>query len=453
MGNQTPSENVASISSIEAEQSVLGAILLDSEAYDIAASIISPDDFTTRENRLIFEAFGAMLSAGVAVDVVTVFDHLQTAGAKIKEPLRYLNELAQSTPGASNVARYAEIVRGRSIRRALSRVGAKLIDLAHHTGGRDIATLIDEAQQSILALSDNARRNDAGFVSLNSVLFRVMERVDELSQREDSSEVTGIPTGFTDLDARTTGMQPGELWIIGGRPSMGKTSLAMNIAENAARLSEKPAMVVSLEMPNEQLGVRLVASAGRLNQHRFRIGKISDDEWPRVTHAVTQLSSTPIYLLEESMLTPSALRTHLRRAQREVGGEFGLIVVDYLQLMYSDRAGNEVRAVEVAEISRALKNIATDFKVPVLALSQLNRGLENRPNKRPIMADLRESGSIEQDADVIMFVYRDEVYNPDTADRGTAEAIIAKQRNGPLGTIRLTFNASATRFENFIAEH
>ncbi|NTZ84379.1 replicative DNA helicase [Burkholderia metallica] len=453
MSEQSPSQSTNSISSIEAEQSVLGAILLDSTAYDVAASIISPDDFTTRDNRLIFEAFGAMLVAGVAVDVVTVFDHLQTAGAKIKEPLRYLNELAQSTPGASNVARYAEIVRGRSIRRALSRVGAKLIDLAHNTGGRDIATLIDDAQQSVLALSDSARRNETGFVSLNSVLFQVMERVDELSQRGGGSEITGIPTGFADLDARTTGMQPGEMWIIGGRPSMGKTSLAMNIAENAARLSEKPAMVVSLEMPNEQLGVRLVASAGRLNQHRFRIGKIADDEWPRVTHAVTQLSNTPIYLLEESILTPSALRTHLRRAQREIGAEFGVVVVDYLQLMYSDRAGNEVRAVEVAEISRALKSIAKEFNVPVVALSQLNRGLENRPNKRPVMADLRESGSIEQDADVILFVYRDEVYNPDTPDRGTAEAIIAKQRNGALGTIRLTFNASATRFEDFISEH
>ncbi|VWD22837.1 replicative DNA helicase [Burkholderia contaminans] len=452
MNDLSPKLNPVSINAIEAEQSVLGAILLDNGAYDTAASILSSDDFTTRDNRLIFDAFGHMLADGRAVDVITVFDYLQATRANIKEPLQYLNELAQSTPGASNVMRYAEIVRGRSIRRALSRVGAKLIDIAHNTGGRETAALIDDAQQSVLALSDSARLNGAGFVPLNSVLFGVMERVDELSQREDRTGVTGIPTGFVDLDARTTGMQPGELIVIGGRPSMGKTSLAMNIVENAARISGKPSMVVSLEMPNEQLGVRLVASAGRLNQHRFRVGNIGADEWPRVTHAVTQLSNTPIHLLEESMLTPSALRTHLRRAQREVGGEFGVVVVDYLQLMYSDRGGSEVRAVEVAEISRALKNIATDFKVPVIALSQLNRGLENRPNKRPIMADLRESGSIEQDADVIMFVYRDEVYNPDTADRGIAELIIAKQRNGPLGTVRLTFNASATRFENFNAE-
>ncbi|CAN0621543.1 Replicative DNA helicase [Burkholderia multivorans] len=449
MENHLLVADVSAISAVEAEQSLLGAILLDNDAYDIAASIISADDFTVRDNRLIFEAVGQMIAAGREVDMITVFDFVQTTGAKIDKPLQYLNELAQKTPGASNVARYAEIVRGRSMRRALARVGAKLIDLAQHTGGRDIAELIDEAQGAVLALSESARQNSAGFVSLNDVLFDVMGRVDEQSQCGDESGITGTPTGFADIDARTTGMNPGELIIIGGRPSMGKTSLAMNIAENAARLSRKPSMVVSLEMPNEQLGVRLVASAGRLNQHRLRTGRLADDEWPRVTHAVTQLADTPIYLLEESALTPAALRTHLRRAQRTAGVEFGVIVIDYLQLMYSDRRSSDMRSQEVADISRALKAIAKEFKVPVIALSQLNRGLENRPNKRPIMADLRESGAIEQDADVIMFVYRDEVYNPDTPDKGTAEIIIAKQRNGPLCTVRLAFQNAFTRFENF----
>jgi replicative DNA helicase len=443
-----PTGPTGPIASIESEHAVLGALLLDNSVYDRIGDMVAADDFTLTENRLIFQTIAGLILAQHQADVVTVFERLQSSGAKIKRPLEYLNELVQSTPSAANVVRYAEIVRNRSMLRGCLRTARQVIDLCHHTGGREVSEIIDQAQASFLRLSDTERRKDDGFRPMQGTLARVLERIDELSQREDKRGVTGTATGFDDLDRRLDGMHEGELIIVGGRPSMGKTSFAMNIAEHVAARLQLPAAVVSMEMPEEQLVTRMLASVSRVNQHRLRTGTLDEEDWSRVTHGVQVMSGADIRMLEGASLTPSMLKTRLRRLHRECG-QLGVVVIDYLQLMSGDGANPEMRAVEVSSISRALKQIATELRVPVIALSQLNRGLEQRPNKRPVMSDLRESGSIEQDADVILFIYRDEVYNPDSSDKGTAEIIIAKQRNGPIGTVRLAFQNAITRFENF----
>ncbi|MDR3386911.1 MAG: replicative DNA helicase [Rudaea sp.] len=448
MGATDPLEARDPIASIESEQAVLGALMLDNGAYDRIGTLVAADDFTLSEHRAIYQAITQLILSQRQADAVTVYERLQTMGASIKRPLQYLNEIVQATPSAANIARYAEIVRNRSLLRGIKRAARQAIDLCHNTSGREPSDILDQAQAAFLRLSDVDSRKDDDFQPIQPALTRVIERIDELYHRENKGGITGIPTGFDDLDRRLDGMHEGELIIVGGRPSMGKTSFAMNIAEHVAVHAGLPVGVVSLEMPAEQLTMRMLAATARVNQHRLRMGSLEDEDWSRVTHGVQTMVDAGIHILEASALTPSRLKGKLRKLRRECG-RLGAIVIDYLQLMSGDGANSDMRANEVSEISRALKQIAGELKVPVIALSQLNRGLEQRPNKRPVMSDLRESGAIEQDADVILFIYRDEVYNPDSADKGTAEIIIAKQRNGPIGTVRLAFQNAITRFENF----
>lgn len=447
MGANDPLEARDPIASIESEQAVLGAIMLDNEAFDRIVHLVGERDFTLPEHRSIFRAISRMLATQRQADAITIFEFLSAHGSKIRQPLQYLNEIVQSTPSAANVVRYAEIVRARSLLRATMAAARQVIDLCHNTAGREVLDIIDQAQSSFMRLSDVDQRAD-GFAPIVPALTRVVERVDELYHKGPAAGITGTATGFDDLDRMLDGMHGGELIIVGGRPSMGKTSFAMNIAEHVAIRLGLPAAVASLEMPTEQLTQRMLASQARINQHRLRTGKLEQDDWPRLTHGVQLMADAPIHVFEGAGLTPTSLKGKLRRLKRELG-QLGVVVIDYLQLMNGDGSHNDMRAAELSEISRSLKLIAKELKVPVIALSQLNRGLEQRPNKRPVMSDLRESGAIEQDADVILFIYRDEVYNPDSADRGTAEIICAKQRNGPIGTVRLTFQNALTRFENF----
>jgi replicative DNA helicase len=447
MGVNDPLEARDPIASIESEQAVLGALMLDNEAFDRIVHVVSEKDFTLPENRSIFRAISRLIVGNRQADPVTVFEFLAATGSKIRQPLQYLNEIVQSTPSAANVVRYAEIVRNRSMLRSCLAAARQVIDLCHNTAGREVVEIIDQAQASFMRLSDFEQRTD-GFVSITPALTRVIERVDELYHKGTAAGITGTATGFDDLDRMLDGMHGGELIIVGGRPSMGKTSFAMNIAENVAIQLGLAVAVASLEMPTEQLTQRMLASQSRINQHRLRTGRLEEEDWPRLTHGTQLMAEAPIHVFEGVGLTPTGLKGKLRRLTRETG-RLGAVVIDYLQLMNGDGAHGDMRAAELSEISRSLKQIAKELDVPVIALSQLNRGLEQRPNKRPIMSDLRESGAIEQDADVILFIYRDEVYNPDSSDRGTAEIIIAKQRNGPIGTVRLTFQNAFTRFENF----
>ncbi|AQQ17775.1 replicative DNA helicase [Burkholderia cenocepacia] len=448
MGASHEAEARGVIASVESEQAVLGALMLDNGAYDLVAAELSADDFTVGDHRAIFTAIQHLIVSSRPADVLTVFEQLRSTHAKVSEPLRYLNDLVNSTPTSANLSRYAGIVRSRSQLRGAVRAARAVIDQCHNTNGREAAEIIDSAQAAFLRLADRGQRAADGFQPMQPALTRVVERIDELFHREDRGGITGTPTGFVDLDGRLDGMHGGELIIVGGRPSMGKTSFAMNIAEHVAIASRLPVGVLSLEMPTEQLTMRMLASTSRISQNRLRTGRLEDDDWPRLTRGVELMADAPVHVLDSAAITPSKFKSELRRLYRECG-KLGLIVVDYLQLMSGDGGGSEMRATEVAEISRALKQIAKELDVPIVALSQLNRGLENRPNKRPVMSDLRESGAIEQDADVILFIYRDEIYNPDSADRGTAEIIIAKQRNGPIGTVRLAFQNATTRFENF----
>ncbi|CAG9195807.1 Replicative DNA helicase [Paraburkholderia tropica] len=448
MGASYEAEAQGVIASVESEQAVLGALMLDNSAYDLISATVTAEDFTVGEHRAIFNAITHLILAQRPADVVTVYERLTSTVAKVEQPLRYLNDLVGSTPSAANIVRYAEIVSSRAQLRGAVRVGRQLIENCHNTAGRQSSEILDQALSGIQRLTETAARGADEFQPMLPALTRVIERIDELFNREDRGGITGTSTGFVDLDARLDGMHGGELIVVGGRPSMGKTSFAMNIAEHVAIRLGLPAAVLSLEMPTEQLTMRMLASVSRINQQRLRTGRLEDDDWPRLTHGVQTMADAQIDVLDSSAITPSAFKARLRRLHRE-RGRLGVIVIDYLQLMSGDSAGTEMRASEVAEISRALKQIAKELDVPVIALSQLNRGLEQRPNKRPVMSDLRESGAIEQDADVILFIYRDEVYNPDSADRGTAEIIIAKQRNGPIGTVRLAFQNAITRFENF----
>ncbi|HNH24231.1 MAG TPA: replicative DNA helicase, partial [Accumulibacter sp.] len=352
-----------------------------------------------------------------------------------------------NTPSAANIRRYAEIVRERAILRQLVTAGDEIADSALNPRGRDPKTLLDEAEAKVFAIAEGGFRHQTGFVHINPLLTQVVERIQELHDRDNPSDITGVPTGYHDLDAKTSGLQGGDLLIIAGRPSMGKTSFALNIAEHVAIEVGLPVAVFSMEMGGTQLAMRMLSSVGRLDAHRVRTGRLNDDEWSRLSFALGKLHEAPVYIDETAALNPIDLRARARRLHRQCG-QLGLIVIDYLQLMTATSQG-ENRATEISEISRSLKGLAKELNVPLMALSQLNRSLEQRPNKRPVMSDLRESGAIEQDADVIMFIYRDEVYNPDTPDKGIAEIIIGKQRNGPIGTTRLTFLGEFTRFENF----
>ncbi len=436
--------------SVEAEQSILGGIFLDTTAWDKIADLITEQDFYRYEHRLIYRHIARLTDHAKPVDVITVAESLESNAELDKAGgLAYLGSLAQNVPSAANIRRYAEIVRDRSIMRKLAEVGSEISTSAYNPGGRDAGQLLDEAESRVFEISESGERGKQGFIAIPPLLVKVVERIETLHGRDNPSDVTGIASGFTDLDSKTSGFQPGDLVIVAGRPSMGKTAFALNIAEHVALELSKPVAIFSMEMGGTQLAMRLIGSVGRLNQHTLRTGKLEDDDWPRMTHALGRLNDAPIFIDETAALNSLELRSRARRLHRQNDG-LGLIIIDYLQLMSSPSNKNsENRATEISEISRSLKALAKELQVPVMALSQLNRSLEQRPNKRPMMSDLRESGAIEQDADLILFIYRDEVYNPDSQDKGKAEIIIGKQRNGPIGQVMLTFRGEYTRFDNY----
>jgi replicative DNA helicase len=434
--------------SVEAEQSVLGGLLLDNTAWDKVADLIAESDFYRGDHRLIYRHISKLIGNSRPADVITVAEGLEsTKELEGIGGLAYLGALAQNTPTAANVRRYAEIVRERAVMRKLAEVGTEIADTAYNPMGKEAGQLLDEAESKVFAISEEGARGKQGFLDMQPLLTQVVERIDMLYNRDNPSDVTGVPTGFTDLDRMTSGLQPGDLVIVAGRPSMGKTSLALNMAEHVALESGLPVGVFSMEMGASQLVMRMLGSVGRLDQHKVRTGRLADEDWRKLTDAVGRLNDAPIHIDETAALNSLELRARARRLHRQYG-KLGLIVVDYLQLMSASSQG-ENRATEISEISRGLKALAKELNVPVVALSQLNRSLEQRPNKRPVMSDLRESGAIEQDADLILFIYRDEVYNQDSPDKGKAEVIIGKQRNGPIGTITLVFQGEYTRFANF----
>ncbi|WP_085315915.1 replicative DNA helicase [Derxia lacustris] len=435
--------------SIEAEQAVLGGLMLDNQAWDRIADLAHEDDFYSFAHKLIFRAILKLIELSKPADVVTVFEALQNIG-KHEEVggLAYVNALAQNTPSAANIRRYAEIVRDRAVLRALVTVSDDIATKALNPQGRDTKQILDEAESRIFAIAEEGSRGTSGWAQIPDLLAEVVQRIDELHHREGNNEVTGVPTGFVDLDKMTAGMQGGDLIIVAGRPSMGKTAFSLNIGEHVAIEQGLPVAVFSMEMGGVQLALRMLCSVGRLNQQRVRVGRVEDEEWPRLMAAVHKMREAPLFIDETPALNPLEVRARARRLARQYG-KMGLIIVDYLQLMSSARGDGENRATEISEISRGLKALAKELDCPLIALSQLNRSLEQRPNKRPIMSDLRESGAIEQDADVILAIYRDEVYNKDTPDKGTAEVIILKQRNGPIGDVRLAFLGEYTKFDNF----
>lgn len=437
--------------SIEAEQSVLGGLLLsglahDSTAWDSIADQVIEEDFYRQDHRLIFRALADLAENNKPLDLVTVSEWLkQRSELENAGGFAYLATMAKDTPSAANIRAYAEIVREKSILRQLISVGTGIADSAFTAQGRPSKELLDEAEQKVFKIAEQGTKQGQIFKPLKKLLKTTLEHIEELSKL--NSTITGVSTGYSDLDEMTSGLQKGDLVIVAGRPSMGKTTFSMNIAEYAAAHKKLPTAVFSMEMPAEQLVLRLLSSMGRVDQHRVRTGKLTDEDWPRIATAVKIFADVPMFIDDSPALSPTEVRARARRLMRE-HGQLGLIVLDYLQLMQVS-GSSENRTAEISEISRSLKSLAKELNVPVIALSQLNRSLEQRPNKRPVMSDLRESGAIEQDADIIMFVYRDEVYNPESPDKGTAEIIIAKQRNGPIGTVRLTFLGKYTRFENF----
>lgn len=432
--------------SVEAEQSVLGSLMLDHRAWDNIADRVASIDFYRHDHRAIFDAILRLVSRTQPLDVLTVAEALKAENKLSLLPggEAYLYELAQNTPSAANIVAYADIVRERSVLRQLVSVGTDVANSVFNSDGRDSQALLDHAEQLVYKISEHHQRG-TGPIDIASLLAKATDRLDELYHSKGA--LTGLSTGFTDFDHLTSGLQAGDMVVIAGRPSMGKTSFAMNIAEFAAIKQEKPVMVFSMEMPSEQLALRMISSLGRIDQHKVRTGQLSDADWPRVTSAVSVLSESKLYIDDTPALSPLELRARARRVARKHGG-LSLIVIDYLQLMTSPLMRDN-RTNEISDISRALKGIAKEFNVPVIALSQLNRGLEQRTDKRPVMSDLRESGAIEQDADVIAFIYRDEVYHEDSPNKGSAEIIIRKQRNGPIGDFRLTFLGQYTRFENY----
>ncbi len=433
--------------SIEAEQSVLGGLMLDNMAWDKIADLVVQNDFYRRDHRLIFNAIFELVSKNSPCDVITLSEWLdQQNSLEDAGGLAYLGSLAKNTPSAANITAYAKIVRERSVLRQLIQVGTAISASSYETEGRTSEELVDHAEKLVFEIAEKGARGRRDFVAIKDLLVQAVDRIDLLFQQDNP--ITGVSTGFNDFDDMTSGLQSSDLIIVAGRPSMGKTTFAMNIAENAALKSQLPVAIFSMEMPGEQLAMRMLSSLGRIDQHKVRTGKLEDEDWPRLTSAVGLLAEAKMFIDDTPALTPNELRARCRRLSREHG--LGLVVIDYLQLMQIN-GSRENRTNEISEISRNLKSLAKELKVPVIALSQLNRSLEQRPNKRPVMSDLRESGAIEQDADVITFIYRDEVYNEDSPDKGTAEIIIGKQRNGPIGTVRLTFLGRYTRFENHIS--
>ncbi len=431
--------------SIEAEQSVLGGLMLTSEAWEKIADVIIEADFYRKDHRLVFRALADLQENEQPCDVVTVSEWLARHGElEAAGGLPFLIQLANDTPSAANIKAYGNIVREKSVVRQLIDVGTDISDSGYQSDGKDSKELVDQAEQGVFEIAERGARAQQGFIPIRASLKQAFSRIEKLY--ESPGSITGIATGFTDFDAKTAGLQNSDLIILAGRPAMGKTTLALNIAENAAIKSQISVAVFSMEMPAVQLVTRMISSLGRINQQKLRTGELDDEDWPRITSAMQLLNGTKIFIDETPSLSPTDLRARARRLKRE--HNLGLVIVDYLQLMQIP-GFRENRTQEISEISRGLKALAKELDIPVIALSQLNRSLEQRPNKRPVMADLRESGAIEQDADIICFVYRDEVYNPNSDLAGRAELIIGKQRNGSIGTVHLTFQGQFTRFDNF----
>jgi replicative DNA helicase len=434
--------------SIEAEQSLIGGLLIDNAAWDRIGDVVRETDFYRDDHRRIFRHIGKLIQMGRPADVVTVYESIEQSN-EIDQTggLGYLGEIANATPSAANIRRYAEIVRERAILRQLVTVGDEIAGNALNPAGRDVKQLLDDAEQRIFQIAEAGNRSNNGFVAIQPLLGEVVERMETLLARDSQSDITGVATGFADLDRLTSGLQPGDMIVVAGRPSMGKTAFALNIAEHVGVELRLPVAIFSLEMSGPQLATRFLSSVGRIDQSKLRTGRLTDDEWDRMTVALGKLHEAPIHIDETGAINSTDLRARARRLHRQFG-KLGLIIIDYLQLMSSNRMG-ENRATEISEISRSIKALAKELQVPIIALSQLSRKVEERTDKRPLMSDLRESGAIEQDADIIMMMYREEYYKPDTQDKGTAEAIIGKHRNGPVGTVRLTFLGEYTKFENF----
>ena len=430
--------------SIEAEIAVLGGLILDNESWEKIADILQVNDFYNEQHGKIYSCIVGLVGDNTPFDVVTINEKVNTSDDKSFST--YLSEIINQTPSAANIKAYANIVREQSILRQLISVSNNLIEKSRD-GGIDSKSLLDEAERTIFNISEESQKTNSGFQDINKL---VQESLKEIEKRaENGDAVTGVATGFTDFDNKTTGLQGGDLIIVAGRPSMGKTSFAMNLAEYASLKNDAVTAIFSMEMSGTQLSTRLISSMGRINQQKIRTGKLTDDDWPRLTNAIALLSKANIFIDDTPALTPTDIRARARRLKREKG--LDLIVIDYMQLMQLSN-NSENRATELSEISRSLKALARELDVPVVALSQLNRSLENRTDKRPIMSDLRESGAIEQDADLIAFIYRDEVYNEDSPDKGKAEILVRKQRNGPIFTTTLTFLGECTRFENYTPE-
>ncbi|MDF0534763.1 replicative DNA helicase [Shewanella yunxiaonensis] len=434
--------------SIEAEQSVLGGLMLEAEAWDKVAEVLVKEDFYSRSHKLIFSAMQRLVDGGQPIDLITVSEQLElTDELEDAGGFAYLGEIAKNTPSAGNILSYAEIVRERAVVREMIRVAHEIADAGYNPEGRDSGALLDLAETKVFKIAEQRANANEGPEGIKSILEKTVDKIEQLYNNPHNG-VTGVSSGFADLDDKTAGFQAGDLIIVAARPSMGKTTFAMNLCEYAALNEDKPVLIFSLEMPSEQIMMRMLASLGRVDQTRIRTGKLDDDDWARVSSTMgLMLEKGKMYIDDSSGLTPTEVRSRARRIARESGG-LSLIMVDYLQLMQVPALADN-RTLEIAEISRSLKALAKELEIPVIALSQLNRSLEQRSDKRPVNSDLRESGSIEQDADLIMFIYRDEVYHEDSQDKGVAEIIIGKQRNGPIGKVRLTFQGQYSRFDNY----
>lgn len=428
------------------EQALLGGLLIDHTAWDDIADQISERDFFRAEHRVIFRGIARLIGEGTPADIVTLREWL-TQMHMIDQAggMEYLTDLVRDSIATSHLSSYAKTIRDYSIRRQLLEAARKIGEMAYRMDGQGIQDLLDQAEQQIFKIADQTKRRDVGVRHVDHYLAKAIDRIEAL--HEQGSALMGVPSGFLDLDKKLSGLQRSDLIIVAGRPSMGKTSFAMNIAENIAIGSNQPVLIFSMEMPGEQLALRSLASLSSVDQHILRTAQLNERDWNKISSSIALLNGSQLFIDDTPALSPTDLRARARRLKREKG-DLGLIVIDYLQLMKVS-GSSENRATEVSEISRSLKSLARELDVPVVALSQLNRGLEQRPNKRPLMSDLRESGAIEQDADIIIFIYRDEVYDQESQDKGTAEIIVAKQRNGPIGTVRLTFSSHTTRFENY----
>jgi len=445
-----PIENTEQVRDLE--RAILGGLMLETERYDAVSEIIEFSDFEGQDHQNIFQSMGELVNSNKPLDPLTVSDRLDSknlltrAGGK-----NYLIDLASSTPSAANLEAYAGLIRQKSISRRLMKINSEISELIINPQGKNAEELLDEAETKIFSLNDEASRKSTDIQKLDELIPQSIERMNEIAK--SGSSLLGSSTGYKDLDTRLQGLQDGDLIIVAARPSMGKTALSMNIAENF--LINKDVLggvlIFSLEMPAESLTTRLLASNAKIDQQKVRSASMNQDELKKFMESSSKLKDLPLYIDDSSLLSPMELRARARRINRQDPNGLSLIVVDYLQLMQIP-ASQENRVNQISEISRSLKMLAKELKVPVVALSQLNRAVEQRPNKRPIMADLRDSGAIEQDADVILFIYRDEVYNEDSEEGNKAEIIIGKQRNGPIGKVNLTFLKEYTRFEDFAVD-